>query len=117
MTRTRANGRTNVCITVEKDGVWVYGNPPAFRKMAERMARLAESDPAEHYELHLRWHLGSHRAKRQAIFVLLDSAARRVHRRQDFELTFMVAEPSDLRKLRCRERSGLLPKNWREPSE
>jgi hypothetical protein len=113
----RANGRTQICMTVEKDGVWVYGNPEALRRIAERLALLAESKPSEHYELHVKWHLGSHRAKRQGVFVLVDSEARRVHRREAFELTFMVVEPSDLRGLRRHERSGVLPKAWRKATD
>jgi hypothetical protein len=104
-------------MTVEKDGVWVYGNPEAFRRIAERLALLAGSKPSEHYELHVKWHLGSHRGKRETVFVLVDSEAHRVHRREDFELTFMVVEPSDLRKLRRHERSGVLPKAWRRASD
>jgi hypothetical protein len=64
--------KTDVCLTVEAGGVWVYGNPEAFRRMAERMTLLARSKPAEHYELHVKWHLQSHFTKRQAVFLLLD---------------------------------------------
>jgi hypothetical protein len=76
------------------------------------MARLAKSKPAEHYEMHVRWHLGSHGTKRNAVFVLMDRESRVVHKRSDFEVTFMVAEPSDLSRLRKHERSGRLPQDW-----
>jgi hypothetical protein len=112
--KRRVHSKTDVCLTVEAGGVWVYGNREAFRKLAERMALLARSKPAEHYELHVKWHLQSHFSKRKAVFLLLDEPSRSVHSREDFELTFMVAEPADLRRLRRHERSGKLPRKWRE---
>jgi hypothetical protein len=104
--------KTDICMTVQKDGVWIYGNPQAFRRLAEQMARLAASVPAEHYELHMQWHLGSHRTKRNAVFILMDKESRSIHKRDDFEVTFMVVEPSDPRRLRRHERSGQLPRKW-----
>ncbi len=112
--KRRVRRKTDVCLTVEAGGVWVYGNPEAFRRIAERMTLLARSKPAEHYELHVKWHLQSHFTKRNAVFLLLDEPSRAVHSREDFELTFMVAEPADLRRLRRHERSGRLPRKWRE---
>ena len=104
--------KTDVCITVEKEGVWVYGNAQAFRRLAKHMAVLAKSSPAEHYELHVRWHLGSHFTKRDAVFVLMDQESRGIHKRKAFEVTFMVAEPADMKQLRLHERSGRLPRDW-----
>ena len=80
--RKHREPNTDICITVEKEGVWVYGNQQAFRRIAKHMAALAKSPPAEHYELHVRWDLGSHFAKRQAVFVLMDGESRRVHKAQ-----------------------------------
>jgi hypothetical protein len=107
----RRQRKANICITVERDGVWLYGDRPAFQELAKRMSRLARSEPREHHELHVRWHLGSPRAKRKNVFVLMDAPSRRAHR-PDFEVTFIVVEPSDLRRLRSRERSGTLPPDW-----
>ena len=103
---------TDVCITVEKDGVWIYGNSQAFRRLAKHMESLATSVPSEHNELHVKWHLGSHSAKRNAVFVLMDKESRGVHKRRDFEVTFMVVEAPDLKRLRRHERSGHLPRKW-----
>jgi hypothetical protein len=108
----RREPRTDICITVEKEGVWVYGNTQAFRRLAKHMALLAKSVPAEHYELHVRWHLGSHLGKRNAVFVLADRESRAAHKPKEFEVTFMVVEASDLRRLRRHERSGRLPGDW-----
>jgi len=111
VTRRQA-ARTDICITVEKEGVWLYGNAAAFRQFASHMTRLARSAPQEHYELHVRWHLGSHSKHRNAVFVLMDEASRRIHKREDFEVTFMVVEPSDMKRFRRHERSGRLPSDW-----
>ena len=109
-TRGRA-AWTDICITVEKEGVWLYGNAAAFRQFAKHMARLARSAPQEHHELHVRWHLGGH-SKRRNVFVLMDEASRRVHERGDFEVTSMVVEPSDMKRFHRHERSGRLPSTW-----
>jgi hypothetical protein len=112
--RAKADARAEACLTVEKDGVWVYGNRAALQQMAERLAVIAESDPSEHYELHLRWHLGSHRAKRPNVYALVHPEVSQSHSARDFELTLMVVEPKDLRALRRHQRSGLLPQAWRD---
>jgi len=108
----RREPRTDICITVEKEGVWLYGNTQAFRRLAKHMTLLARSVPAEHCELHVRWHLGSHFTRRNAVFVLTDRESRAVHKAKAFDVTFMVVEPSDLRRLRRHERSGRLPRDW-----
>jgi hypothetical protein len=109
-TKRRRSSTTDICITVERDGIWIYGNTQAFRRLAKHMARLADSPPSKHYELHVRWHLGSHRTKGNDVFVLLDGDSLRAHGRRDFEVTFMVMEPSDMKALRRHERSGRLPR-------
>ena len=111
-TSRRREPKTDICITVEKEGIWVYGNAQAFRRIAKHMALLARSVPAEHDELHVKWHLGSHFTKRNAVFVLMDKESRGVHKRKEFEVTFMVVEASDLKRLRRHERSGRLPRDW-----
>jgi hypothetical protein len=110
----RRHPRREICITVEDDGVWIYANRDGLRALADRLAILAASDPAEHYELHLRWHLGSHGKKPSRVFVLMDEKARKAHSRARFEVTVMAVEPADLRRLRRREKSGVLPRAWRE---
>jgi len=109
--KRRREPTTDICITVETDGVWIYGNTQAFRRLAKHMAVLAKSAASEHYELHVKWHLGSHLTKRDAVFVLMDRDSRRVHKRKAFEVTFMVVEASDIKELRRYERSGRLPRS------
>ena len=110
----RSRPRREICVTIEEDGVWLYANRDGLRALADRIGVLANSDPGEHYELHLRWHLGSHGKKPDPIFVLLDEKARKAHSRARFEVTIMAVEPKDLRKLRRHAKSGRLPRAWRK---
>jgi hypothetical protein len=101
-------------VTVEKDDVCIYANRDGLRALVERLGVIAASDPSEHYELHLRWHLGSHGKGRNQVFVLMDEKARKLHSRDGFEVTVMAVEPKDLRRLRRHEKTGRLPRNWRK---
>jgi hypothetical protein len=116
---SRTYRRREICVTVEENGVWIYANRDGLRALADRLGALATSDPAEHYELHLRWHLGSHGTKPNSVFVLMDDKARKVHSRTGFEVTVMAVESKDLRRMRRHDKSGRLPRNWRrdEPLE
>jgi hypothetical protein len=100
-------------VTVEEDGVWIYANREGLRTLARRISDLASADPAEHHELHLRWHLGSHGKGRSPVFVLLDPKTRKVHSRARFEVTVMAVEAKDLRRLPQYEKAGRLPRDWR----
>jgi hypothetical protein len=110
----RSRRRREICVTVEEDGVWLYANRDGLKALADRIGVLAQSDPAEHDELHLRWHLGSHGRKPDPIFVLVDNKARKAHSRARFEVTIMAVEPKDLKRLRRHEKSGRLPRDWRK---
>jgi len=111
---TNPNRRREFCVTVEEDGVWVYANRDGLKALIERIGVIAASRPSEHYELHLRWHLGSHGKGRNRVFVLMDDKARTAHSRERFEVTLMAVEPKDLRRLRRHEKTGRLPGNWRQ---
>jgi hypothetical protein len=102
-----------LCITVEEDGVWIYANRGGLRALARRIGALASADPAEHHELHLKWHLGSHGKDRGSVFVLLDSKAGKAHSRARFEVTVMAVEQKDLQRLRQHDKTGRLPRSWR----
>lgn len=108
---------TRLCIAITKDGVQVYGNRAALQAIAARMSWIANSTPADHYEMHLVWHLLSF-AKTRNVSVLVDEAASRVFGRgstkllKTFELSFMIVEESDLRKLRKYQSAGVLPPDW-----
>jgi len=77
----------------------------------------SDSDPAEHYEFQVGWHLGSQFAKRPNVFVRFDRHMRQwfgtsgVANREKFELTLMQVENGDLKEL---ERKPMLPE---QPSE
>ena len=114
MPPTQSRSRREICVTVEEEGVAIYANRDGLRALLDRIAVLAESDPAEHYELHLRWHLGSHGKGPNRVFVLMDDKARKGHSGARFEITVMAVEPKDLRKLRRHEKSGRLPRTWRK---
>jgi hypothetical protein len=62
----------------------------------------------------VRCHLGSHGRKPERVFILLDERARTVHRRDRFEVTLMAVESKEIREFRQHERSGKLPRGWRE---
>lgn len=119
MRRKRSNRGAELCITVEPSGVYAYANKAALRALAAELHRLAESDAHEHSECHVRMELGGHWRRRKPTWVLFDAKTRRAFSRpQDFELTFMAVEAKDLRRLRARERKGLLPHDgWRTATD
>jgi hypothetical protein len=104
------------CVVVAIDGVTVYGNQVAIRTVSTWLASIAESNPADHDECHLVWHLTWHFRKKKNVWVLFQRPSRRRRRRRDFDVTFMVVEAKDLRELRRYERSGWLPARWGEES-
>ncbi len=112
MTQPGKRRGTRVCLAVTKDGVTLYGNKAAFKTLADWMQWIADSDPAEHYECHVVWHLLSHLARRPNIVIRYDKQMRRIFAKratpnvEQFELTFMQVENSDLNKL---ERSSSVP--------
>ena len=106
---------TRVCLAVRKDGVTLYGNKAAFKSLATWMQWIADSDPAEHYELHVGWHLTSPLAKQPNVVVRYDKHTRRVFAKrgaptaETFELTLMQVENNDLDELERNETLPALP--------
>ncbi len=109
---------TQVCVTVTRDGIKLYGNRQAFHTLSRWMSWIAASEPSEHYECHLLWHLTNYEAKVGQspgnLWFLFDRDLFHVfekHREQqsDFDLTFMIVEQHDLEKLAQYRSSGLLP--------
>jgi hypothetical protein len=107
----RING-TRLCIYINSDGVTVYGNKQAFLSLASYMRWIAESDPAEHFELHTVMSLTSEichfsKESQKNVFVINDCDTV-VEENEDFvwneegldrvgfELTFMIVEEKDL---------------------
>jgi hypothetical protein len=104
----RING-TRLCIYINSDGVTVYGNKQAFLSLASYMRWIAESDPAEHFELHTVMSLASEISKKgqKNVFVINDCDTvveenknfvwnKEGLDRTGFELTFMIVEEKDL---------------------
>jgi hypothetical protein len=121
-TRSRPRKRRGLklCLVVTTDGTTAYGNRAAFATLAEWMQWIAESDPAEHFELHLPWHLTNHSKANPDTWLLFDEEMRQVFVRRatgpdsggPFELTFMHATKKDLDEMRTGMRSKRLPKSW-----
>jgi hypothetical protein len=107
---------TRLCIVAAADGVRVYGNPEAFRSLANWMSWIADANPSDHYECHTRFHMSSE-ATVPNVWVLLDeriasSFSQRSKGESDFELTFMAVEERDLDNLLEHQAAGILPKEW-----
>ena len=131
MTRKNMSSRTSrprkrrgvtLCVVVTRDGTTVYANRAALRSIAEWMLWIATSDPTEHFELHVPWHLANHSRSRPNTWVLFDEEMRRMFVRRatgpdsggPFELTFMHATNEDLDSLRRHLASKLAPRAWRQ---
>jgi len=114
VTHPKPSRGSELCITVEPDGVYLYANRASLRTFAEGFAWLAASKPSEHYETHLRFYLDGF-GRQPATWVLFHKKTRRAFgASRDFEVTFTAVEPKDLRALRRWERTGILPANWRD---
>jgi hypothetical protein len=111
-----------LCLVVTTDGTTVYADRTAFNALAEWMRWIAESDPTEHYELHVPWHLTNRGGGKPNVWVLFDDEMRRIFVRRPtgpasggpFELTFMHATKGDLDRLRARMVSKRVPSAWQE---
>lgn len=96
---------TELCIVVHKDGVKFYGNPAAFRSLAQWMTWLGNSKSSEHYDFHVPFHLISDASlkgqSKQNVWCVRDDRSRKPSRkREEFDVNFMVVEGSDLKKMR-----------------
>lgn len=107
-----------LCLTVTRRGVKVYGNRQAFQTLTKWMSWIARSKEADHFSCSLVWHMVSKFTKKRNVFVLVDKDMSRVFGRgqknllERFELTFVSVEESDLRAFRKHAASGLLPPDW-----
>ena len=111
------------CIVMTEDGIKFYGNTATFRTLARWMSWLADSPESEHFSMPILWHLTSHWESKRRVFVATDDAVGEVFGGSqseifdNFELTFMMVENSDIDDLREFEESGRLPKGWGKPPE
>src|SRR5688572_14179631 len=108
MTKPELHSDSRLCIAIKKDGVTLYGNPSALRSLADRLRRIADADPSEHYECHVTMELLSDECRfggRQSLNVWslaephLVPHIVPVNGSRDlagFEVTFMAVEERDL---------------------
>ena len=68
-------------IVAKTKQVKIYGNPQAFKSLANWMTWLAKSKASEHYDFHLPFHLDA-------------------KGKSDFDINFMIVEKADLRKMK-----------------
>ncbi len=111
-----------VCITITKRRIKLYGNKAAFRTIAKWMAWIADSKESEHFSFSVLWNLTRFPIrKRRNVFLLVDKEAMGLFGKgktlsRNFEITFLAVEKSDLKRLRQYEKSGLLPSDWEKES-
>lgn len=109
-----------LCITLTKNGLSLFGNPTALQSLAEWLTWIASADVGEHYHFHVPWHLENTFRKpgtAKNIWFLFDRRmARTVGKpKKDeivFEVTFMAVTKADLARLRKRQSSRLVPDDW-----
>jgi hypothetical protein len=100
MTYPKTERATRIRIVHSPEGTMIYGNRAAFRTLVGWMKWLVESDPMEHYEVHLPWHLQSPLARHKRIEVFNRSKNGRLMRAPDVEVTFMVLNDRELKGMR-----------------
>jgi hypothetical protein len=115
---------TKLCLAVTKQGVTAYGNRDAFESLSEWFKWMASSDPAEHFECHIIWHLQDDASSFQKestknVYALFTAKTKAVFEKDSedgfgFELTFMMAPEAELDELAGCQKTGLLPESWNE---
>lgn len=118
--RPKKQRRLELCITVTKSGVSLFGNPRALQSLADWLTWIASAEASEHYHFHVPWHLEKTFRKPGApknIWFLFDrQMARTVGKpKKDeigFEVTFMAVTKADLARLRKRQSTRLIPEDW-----
>lgn len=95
-----------MCIVVHKDGIKFYGNPAAFRSLAQWMLWLGDSKASEHYDFHLPSHLLSDASlsgkSKKNVWVRTDGISLRMSskKQESFDVNFMVVQKDDLKTMR-----------------
>jgi len=113
-----------LCITLTKNGVSLYGNPRALKSLAEWLSWIASAHATEHYHFHVPWHLGNlfHKpgTPYDIRFLFDQRMSRAVGKPKKgemgfdtrFDIQFMAVTKADLARLRKRQSSGLVPDDW-----
>jgi hypothetical protein len=99
MAYPKVDRSTRLAVVAGAGGTTMYGNRAAFRTLARWMSWLARSDPREHYELHIPWHLQSPLTRSKRVRVLKRVRGGTVRALKEFEVTFMTVESRDLEAL------------------
>jgi hypothetical protein len=109
-----------LCLVVSEEGVTAYGNAAAMRTLSRWLAWLGDSQPSDHYECHVAWHLGSPFRKQNRVWLLRTggSPGRRQRTSQKlsegYDVTFMLVTSRELAMLRRYDHTGVLPSRWTE---
>lgn len=123
---TKEKGMPRACLALKKDRLSVYMNLEGLAFLRSRLDALLNSDPAEHFEIHLSPELEGDRIfdrtlKARAWTLVTPSLIPLVARRQEiivdgerceewpFDLNIMVVPESELDELATLEKSGILP--------
>ena len=111
-----------ICVSVMPDGVTIYGNRSAFASIAEWMQWVMTSPPNEHFETHLLADLEDDASKFEGkhprnVWTLVDGrltseAGGAPLNAENFDVTFMAVEESELDKMEKYQDGGLLPDDW-----
>lgn len=127
MNQPHLESGARACIVLTRQGLTVYGNPPALRTLAKWLEWIASAPPSEHYECHVGMDLEDEESKFHGglprnVWVLVEEAlALHVEARQalvvdgepalerGFDLKIMGATERDLDDLAETQAQGLLP--------
>ena len=112
-----------ICIAVMPHGLTAYCNKAALVALSKELARLAESDPREHFETHVQMRFEDEDCKFSGkrprnVWVLRTKELAPVLAPHDdpacadFELTFMAIPEAELDDLGRHQETGLLPDDW-----
>jgi hypothetical protein len=90
-------------IVKKRNETIIYGNSSAFRTLARWMKWLAASNPREHYEMHVPWHLQSPFSRSQRVDVVTSTSGGS-KAPKGYEITFMVVEGNELKQGSTRQK-------------
>lgn len=102
-------------IVRKKNETVIHGNSSAFRTLARWMKWLAASNPREHYEMHVPWHLQSPFSRQQRIDVVTSTSDGNKPSKK-YEITFMVLEDKELTKASTGQESVRAKRGRKRPA-
>ena len=105
------------CLVHGVNGMTLYCNKAMLADLAAYLQWMLSSDPKEHYECHLLWHIGGATPQvSKRLFVLREAELARSPAPvlEHADVTIMLVTNSDLTKLRHYDANGgILPRGWR----